>query len=381
MGESPPPIREELVRLADLEWLDLSDLIRMDEEWRRTLVYIARLHLIISSAIGLLVTAYSLIIRRATASTELLAVGGIILCLAAMAVLLASAHGNENRLLQRLRLIVLLSIIAVSLMVPLLRDLQGDYYLLYLLPLVSAAGYLGFTGGLLAGVASAIAYAIVFFLSPVSLAPGSIAAVLLRMLVFILFASLLGLISERHLSLLSALRASHTQAIQLATTDTKTGLLNQSFMQSRLASEISRAERSQNPVSFLAIHVNELEEIQRERGSAVVDKVLQAIGQIIRKQLRLTDVASRWGMDEFGVLLYNSDAQGAKIVAERIAADLAHQKFTDPANGHVVKIGVAQGIATFPVHTKDKSGKELVDRAHAAMSRARPESGIAVASD
>jgi diguanylate cyclase (GGDEF)-like protein len=380
MGQLPPPHGEELVRLADLEWLDLSDLIRIDEEWRRTLVNVARLHLIITTVIAALVTAYILALHPATTFAELLGVGGMILCLVLMAGLLVATHGNESRLLQSLRLIVLLSIIAVSLMVLLLRDLQGDYYLLYLLPLVSAAGYLGFTGGLLAGVASAIAYAIVFSLSPVSLAPGSVAALLLRMLVFILVASLLGLISERHLSLLSALRASHTQAIQLAITDTKTGLLNQSFMESRLASEISRAERSQNPVSFLAIRVNGFEEIRHERGFAVADNVLHTIGQIIQKQLRMTDVASRWGDDEFGVLLYNSDASGAENVAQRIAVDLGHQTFGDPAKGETFAVAVTQGIATFPAQTNDKSGKELVDRAFEAMAHARTRDGIATSS-
>ncbi len=380
MSQLPPPPEEDLVRLADLEWLDLSDLIRMDEEWRRTLVNIARLNLLITAVIAALVTAYILVLRPTPSFAELLAVGGMIVCLIAMAVLLVAARDDERRLLRNLRLIVLFSIIAVSLMVLLLRDLQGDYYLLYLLPLVSAAGYLGFTGGLIAGVTSAIAYAIVFFLSPVSLAPGSVAALLLRMLIFILVASLLGLISERHLSLLSALRASHTQAIQLAITDTKTGLLNQSFMQSRLASEISRAERSQSPVSFLAIRVNGLEEIRHERGFAVADKVLQVIGQIIQKQLRMADVASRWGANEFGVLLYNSDASGAENVAQRIAADLGHQTFTDPANGHTFEVAVTQGIATFPTNTNDKSGKELVARAFQAMSHARARGGIAASS-
>ncbi len=380
MSELPPPHGEELVRLADLEWLDLSDLIRIDEEWRRTLSNVARLHLIITTVIAALVAAYILVLRPTTVLSELLIVGGMIFCLIAMAVLLVTAGGNENRLLRALRLIVLLSIVAVSAMVFLLRDLQGDYYLLYLLPLVSAAGYLGFTGGLLAGIVSAIAYAIVFFLSPVSLAPGSVAALLLRMLVFILVGSLLGLISERHLSLLSALRASHTQAIQLAITDTKTGLLNQRFMQSRLGSEISRAERSQNPVSFLAIDVPGLEEIRHERGLAVADAVLQGIGQIIQNQLRLTDAASRWGTDEFGVLLYNSDATGAENVAQRIAAEVAARAFADPTSGQRLTVAVAQGIATFPTHTKDRSGKELVDRAFRASRRAQTDGGITVSS-
>ncbi len=379
MTQIPPRQGEDLVRLADLEWLDLSDLIRMDEEWRSTLGTISRLHLLITAIIALLVLAYALLNRPTTSIVEMAAAGGIVLCLAAMAFLLFTAPAQEDRLLQNLRRVVLFSVIAVSLMVWLLRNLQGDYYLLYLLPLVSAAGYLGFAGGLGAGAGSALAYAIVFMLSPIALAPGSLAALLLRMLVFVLVASLLGLISERHLSLLAALRASHTQAVQLAITDTRTGLFNQRFMETRLASEISRAERSRTPLAFLLIDVNGLEGINREHGYSAGDAVLQMVGHIVQKQLRATDVPSRWGVDEFAVLLYNSDAQGAHSVAERIAADLAHQSFADPASGQSFHITLAQGIATFPAHTNDRTGKELVDRAHQAMRHAKTDgAGIAV---
>jgi diguanylate cyclase (GGDEF)-like protein len=363
---------DELIRLADLEWLDLSDLIRMDDDWRRTLVLVSRLHLAITWLLAIVVLAYSLFARPA-AALEMAAIVGVVLCAGGMSFLILSARENEARLRQTLRPVVFLSIVAVSLMVFLLRDLQGDYYLIYLLPLVSAAGYLGFTGGLLAGVASAVAYAIVFFLSPVALAPGSISALVLRVLIFVLVASLLGLIAERHLSLLGALRASHTQAIQLAVTDTKTGLFNQRFLKARLPSEISRAIRSKTPVAFLVVDVNGLEEINRKHGYSAGDAVLQTIGQVLQKQLRTTDVPSRWGADELGILLYNSDAIGAEVVAKRVLAGLAQQSFADPTTGQPITVTVSQGIAAFPTHTQDKTGNELVDRAYQAMRRSKEQ--------
>ncbi|MBI4789103.1 MAG: GGDEF domain-containing protein [Chloroflexi bacterium] len=379
MVQTTPKRGDELIRLADLEWLDLSDLIRMDDDWRRTLVTISRMHLAINAVLSAIVVAYTLLGRLAPAALgEYVGMGGVVLCVAAMAYLAFKAGESEARLLRNLRFVVFLSILAVSLMVFLLRDLQGDYYLLYFLPLVSAAGYLGFTGGLFAGVVSAFAYAVVFFLSPVAIAPGSLSALVLRTLIFILVASLLGLIAERHLSLLSALRASHTQAIQFAITDTKTGLFNQDFLQSRLRGEMSRAERSKTPVSFLVVDVNGLDQINREHGYSTGDAVLKALGETIQKQLRVTDVPSRWGVDEFGVLLYNSDAKGAEIVAHRIAGEIARQTFADPTTKRPFQVTIAEGIASFPVHTQDKSGTELVDRAYQAMRRAKANHGIAV---
>jgi diguanylate cyclase (GGDEF)-like protein len=368
---------DELVRLADLEWLDLSDLIRLDEDWRHTLVSISRLHLGVTAIIAVLVIGYALVGRLSPSPVEILSIAVLILCTAGMAYLVLAVPPDADRMLQRLRLVVLLSIAAVSLMVFLLRDLQGDYYLLYLLPLISAAGYLGFTGGLLAGVVSAAAYAVIFLLPSPSLSPEAISSLLLRGLVFVLVASLLGLISERHLSLLGALRASHAQAIQLAVSDTKTGLFNQAFLQARLPSEISRAERSKTPVAFLLIDVDGLDRINREHGYASGDAVLETLGRAIQKQLRVTDLPSRWGVDEFGVLLYNSDAQGAQIVAQRLAEEVSVFAFSD-SGGHDFHVTISQGIAAFPTHTKDRSGAELVDRALQAMRRAKPQHGIVV---
>ncbi len=378
MSETPPRVEDDLVRLADLEWLDLSDLVRLDDEWRHALVVISYLHLVVTALIAALVVFYTLFVRPALDASTLLAVGGIIFALIAVTFLLWSTRGEEARLLRHLRLVVLLSIVAVSLMVFLLRDLQGDYYLLYLLPLVTAAGYLGFTGGLLAGIVSALAYALVLAFAPVPFSPPALTALALRMLVFVLVASLLGLIAERHLSLLRALRDSHMQAIQLAIRDSKTGLFNQRYLQSRLANEIARAERSKTPVAFLVIDVRAFDGVNREYGYGIGDTVLSVVARTIQKELRTTDIPSRWRMDQFGVLLYNSDATGAETVAQRIAGDLAQEAFIDPTTGHSFQVQVAQGIATFPASTRDRSGKELVDRAFQAMERAKPDHSITV---
>src|SRR5512143_2382136 len=172
MDQFPQIAGDENVRLADLEWLDLSELIRMDDEWRRTLATISRLHLGVNALLALVVIGYDWMGRGSpTSPVEIGAMLGIGLCVAGMAYFVWVSQTGPSGILSNLRFVVFLSILAVTLMVYLLRDLQGDYYLLYFLPLVSAAGYLGFSGGLVAGVASALAYALVFFVSPVSFAP------------------------------------------------------------------------------------------------------------------------------------------------------------------------------------------------------------------
>ena len=58
MDQFPQIAGDEYIRLADLEWLDLSELIRMDDEWRRTLATISRLHLGVNALLALVVIGY-----------------------------------------------------------------------------------------------------------------------------------------------------------------------------------------------------------------------------------------------------------------------------------------------------------------------------------
>src|SRR5512138_2487551 len=96
MSHTTPERDDQLIRLADLEWLDLSDLIRMDDDWRRTLVRIWRLHLAITGVFSVLVIGYTLFGRTIPAGTgEIAAIGGIALCVAGMALLVLSSQDSE----------------------------------------------------------------------------------------------------------------------------------------------------------------------------------------------------------------------------------------------------------------------------------------------
>jgi diguanylate cyclase (GGDEF)-like protein len=174
---------------------------------------------------------------------------------------------------------------------------------------------------------------------------------------------------------LQGLRASHNQAIYLAVTDTKTGLFNQHYLSTRMRSEIARAERAKIPVSFLMIDVNNLTQVNARFGFAGGDMVLDALGKVILKQLRATDIPSRWGADEFGVLLYNSDGAGATIVARRIADEIAATAFKDPESGRTFHVSMAQGIASYPHDTVDRTGNELTARALDALRRGKSQDG------
>ena len=130
MDQFPQNAGDEHIRMTDLEWLDLSDLIRIDDEWRRALAIISQLHLAVSAMLALVVIGYNWVGRGGPPSpVETGAMVGIGLCIAGMAFFVWASQTGTSRILSNLRFVVFLSRRAVSLMAYLLRDLQGDYHL------------------------------------------------------------------------------------------------------------------------------------------------------------------------------------------------------------------------------------------------------------
>jgi len=146
---------------------------------------------------------------------------------------------------------------------------------------------------------------------------------------FMLFAALAG---AAVLSVTSAINRSrverHETALlatlaDLASTDELTGCTVRRVLRQRTQQEIERALRSGNGLSLLMIDVDQFKSVNDSYGHVVGDRVLATIGRILLANVRTFDVASRLGGDEFALLLPETDASGAVVVAERIFRDLA----------------------------------------------------------
>ena len=146
---------------------------------------------------------------------------------------------------------------------------------------------------------------------------------------FMLFAAVAG---AAVLSVTSAINRSqverHETALlaslaELASTDELTGCTVRRVLRQRTEQEIERALRSGSALSLLMIDVDQFKEVNDNFGHVVGDRVLATIGAILLANVRTFDVASRLGGDEFALLLPETDASGAVVVAERIFRDLA----------------------------------------------------------
>lgn len=129
--------------------------------------------------------------------------------------------------------------------------------------------------------------------------------------------------SWRSLKLLAALRASQEELARLAGIDELTGLKNRRQFLNVCAEEIIRARRYTQPLAFLEIDLDFFKRINDAYGHPAGDAVLQAFARVGEQCLRDVDSLGRLGGEEFGMLLPNTDAEGALRLAERVVAAAA----------------------------------------------------------
>ena len=160
---------------------------------------------------------------------------------------------------------------------------------------------------------------------------------------------------------------------RLAETDSLTWLFNRRHFDQRLEAELNRAVRAEHLVSLLMIDVDKFKTINDRFGHRVGDAVLKAVAIGIKQAVRLYDVPTRYGGDEFAVILPESDSEIASRVARRVLEKTAAQTLPLELAAAGLTIDLSIGVATFPRPSADAAG--LVEFADTAMYRAKAAGG------
>ena len=125
-----------------------------------------------------------------------------------------------------------------------------------------------------------------------------------------------------------------------AMTDPLTGLANRRKSQERVLLELKRAARFGSALSLLLIDVDRLKEINDERGHETGDAALRRVADALSASCRATDLAARWGGDEFTIVAPGTSADEALRLAERIREALRQRASGDGA-ATTVSIGIS----------------------------------------
>jgi diguanylate cyclase (GGDEF)-like protein len=263
-----------------------------------------------------------------------------------------------------LALEALIMIVFVSILVVLTGGYASPFFVGYLLVVGSASLWGSTRTPLFLAVAASLGYVAAVVATPLiygSALPAEAVAVVAFILVAIgLVAYVAAVISREQ-------RRSSEAALALSRYDALTGLYSRSTFERALEQEVLRAGRTGRGFSLLLLDLDALKPVNDRYGHAAGDRLLSAIGDVMRGGVRATDLAARLGGDEFVVILPETELGGALLVAEKLRADIA--RLTLPTNGMMVSSSVSIGVVGFPEDARGAA--ELLRRADQAMYQAK----------
>jgi diguanylate cyclase (GGDEF)-like protein len=159
-----------------------------------------------------------------------------------------------------------------------------------------------------------------------------------------------------------------------AVTDDLTGLNNRRFLEDSIKERFNQGAVGLREMSLMMMDMDRVHAINEQHGSRAGDLVICALADIIRFQIRTGDIAARLSGDEFAVLLPDTNAENAKILAERIREQANHTPVRVPETPDSqifapVRIRTSIGIASAPAHADSLEG--LFDASDNALRKAK----------
>ena len=158
------------------------------------------------------------------------------------------------------------------------------------------------------------------------------------------------------------------EALQDLSHDYLTGLSNRKEFENHLQQEFSKAERRGRPLSLLFLDLDDFKRINDTFGHQAGDLVLKRVSSIFETLKRVEDTATRYGGEEFAIILPDTDKYQAMILAERIRTQVEKARISFAENE--IQITISAGIATYP---QDAVGKTalVISADHALYSAKR----------
>jgi diguanylate cyclase (GGDEF)-like protein len=160
----------------------------------------------------------------------------------------------------------------------------------------------------------------------------------------------------------------YARAEQMARIDEITGLFNRRHFNECIKQEIERHSRYSGVLSLILLDLDDFKAYNDVQGHTAGDKILEVIGRLINKAIRSTDLAFRYGGDEFAVILPQSTTHDAFVVANRVRGQIAAEMSKKD-----IKLSASLGLASWPID--GFTSGELINAADKALYQAKETGG------
>jgi len=168
---------------------------------------------------------------------------------------------------------------------------------------------------------------------------------------------------KKIMTLLEAMQESVSLLYDAAVHDEKTRLYNNKFFENILKIEIEKAKRKQQELCLFIIDIDFFKKINDKYGHVKADQFLKRLADVLKKQLRTSDIAARFGGEEFFILLPHTNLEQAKALTSRLRNAIKSDKILRKYG-----ITVSGGLTCY----KDKDTvKSLKERADEALYKAK----------
>jgi len=153
---------------------------------------------------------------------------------------------------------------------------------------------------------------------------------------------------------------------ELADKDPMTKLFNRRYYNQKIKENFLIAQRYKTPLSLFMLDIDHFKKVNDTYGHAVGDEVIKAVASEMQKIVRKTDIPTRYGGEEFVIILPQTDLEDAFLVAKRLCGNIAKRELSFNLEKEVkFSVTVSIGVASF--NKEDDSADKILQRADSAL--------------
>ncbi|KPQ28488.1 MAG: diguanylate cyclase (GGDEF) domain [Marinobacter excellens HL-55] len=164
-----------------------------------------------------------------------------------------------------------------------------------------------------------------------------------------------------------ALERANEKLAKLSMTDRLTGMLNRGTWENLVDAEYERYRRYGQATSLVMFDIDHFKPVNDNYGHLAGDEVIRHTAQVTRNSIRQSDSAGRYGGEEFGIILPETDAENARLICERIRESV--EKCTVETNAGNITYTISMGVAQLT--NEPENYMQWMERADAALYRAK----------